>query len=74
MIRSIIKDPVILSTVSVPAEPADLSIAEDLQDTLLSHADTCVGMAANMIGENKCIIAVMIGRIPLVLFNHEITR
>ena len=29
----------------------------DLLDTLMAHKEICVGMAANMIGVRKCIIA-----------------
>lgn len=45
---------------SLPAQPAtvdDVAIAQDLLDTLNAHADTCVGMSANMIGQRKAIIA-----------------
>ncbi len=38
-----------------PAE--DLPIAQDLLETLIAHKDGCVGMAANMIGVAKRIIA-----------------
>ena len=34
-----------------------MPVAQDLLETLIAHADGCVGMAANMIGVNKCIIA-----------------
>lgn len=62
-----------------PAEPAtadDLPIADDLRDTLEANRSRCVGMAANMIGEAKAIIAFvdeeMGGRIT-VIFNPRIT-
>lgn len=62
-----------------PAEPAsaeDLPIADDLKDTLEANRSRCVGMAANMIGEAKAIIAFvdeeMGGRIT-VIFNPRIT-
>lgn len=62
-----------------PAEPAtadDLAIADDLRDTLEANRSRCVGMAANMIGEAKAIIAFvdeeMGGRIT-VMFNPRIT-
>lgn len=62
-----------------PAEPAtadDLPIADDLRDTLEANRSRCVGMAANMIGEAKAIIAFvdeeMGGRIT-VMFNPRIT-
>lgn len=56
MIRPIVKDPLILSRKSADAEADDVNIARDLVDTLSAHRDECVGMAANMIGENKRII------------------
>lgn len=56
MVRNIIHDPFLLSRKSEKATPADLNIAADLLDTLKANADDCVGMAANMIGELKCII------------------
>ncbi|MDM8322324.1 peptide deformylase [Bifidobacterium pullorum] len=68
-----------LSFLRRPAEPAtadDLPIADDLRDTLEANRSRCVGMAANMIGEAKAIIAFvdeeMGGRIT-VIFNPRIT-
>ena len=57
MIREICKDEFFLSLKAVPATAEDLSVAQDLLDTLAAHRDGCVGMAANMIGVNKRIIA-----------------
>jgi peptide deformylase len=57
MVRPIVKDPIFLSRKSAQATAADAPIAQDLRDTLAAHADGCVGMAANMIGEAKRIIA-----------------
>ena len=50
MIRPIVKSPVLLSTPSVDATPADAAVGQDLLDTLAAHAHECVGLAANMIG------------------------
>ncbi len=58
MVREIMKDTAFLAQSSAPATPADAAIAADLLETLAAHADGCVGMAANMIGEAKRIIAV----------------
>ena len=74
MVRPIVKDPVFLSRRSVPATAADRGIAADLRDTLMAHTDKCVGMAANMIGENKRIIVFLDGNTPAVMFNPEILR
>ena len=51
MIQPIMHDPLFLAQKSAPAAPEDAPIARDLLDTLTAHADGCVGMAANMIGE-----------------------
>lgn len=57
MIREICRDEDFLAQRSDPATPDDLGTAQDLLDTLISHKDGCVGMAANMIGVKKRIIA-----------------
>lgn len=72
MIRPIMKDPLFLARRSVPATKADLSVAQDLIDTLRAHADECVGMAANMIGISKRIIIFDNSGIPTIMFNPEI--
>ena len=74
MIREICKDEFFLSQKSQPATPDDLSVAEDLLDTLKAHKDGCVGMAANMIGAAKRIIAFDNGGKYAVMFNPEIVR
>lgn len=73
MIVDIVKDPMRLSLKSVPAGPNDLFAAFDLRDTLAAHAHECVGMAANMIGVNKNIIAVSIGPAIMIMLNPVIT-
>lgn len=76
MVRELIHDPIFLSLASEPATACDGSVAEDLLDTLIAHKDECVGMAANMIGERKRIIAFWdeSGKSPryTVMFNPEI--
>ena len=57
MVREIMKDPIFLAQKSLPATAADADVARDLLDTLIANAAGCVGMAANMIGVNKRIIA-----------------
>ena len=57
MIREICRDEAFLAQKAEPARADDLDTARDLLDTLIAHKDGCVGMAANMIGVNKCIIA-----------------
>ena len=74
MIRPIMKDPIFLSQKSVPATPDDLQIAQDLLETLEAHKEGCVGMAANMIGINKRIIAFDCDGKYMVMFNPEIVK
>ena len=57
MERELIHDPILLAQKSGPATAEDIQTAEDLLDTLKAHKQTCVGMAANMIGVHKRIIA-----------------
>ena len=58
MVREICRDTFFLAQKAAPAAADDLGAAQDLLDTLAAHRDGCVGMAANMIGVNKRIIAV----------------
>ena len=74
MVQPIMRDPIFLARKSVPATADDLSIAQDLLDTLTAHKEGCVGMAANMIGVSKCIIAFDDGGKYTVMFNPEIIR
>lgn len=74
MIRHIMKDPVFLSQKSAPAMPDDFAIAQDLLDTLEAHKEGCVGMAANMIGFAKRIIAFDCDGKYMVMFNPEIVK
>ncbi len=72
MIREIVHDPILLSRKSRAATPEDIPVAEDLADTLRANLDRCVGMAANMIGERKRIIAVAKGNMVAVMLNPQI--
>ena len=74
MIQPIMHDPLFLAQKSAPATVADAEVARDLLDTLIAHADGCVGMAANMIGIHKRIIAVEAEDGYLVLFNPVILK
>jgi len=74
MIRDICKEESFLAQKAQPATPDDLSIAVDLLETLEHHKDGCVGMAANMIGVNKRIIAFDNQGEYMVMFNPEIIR
>ena len=68
------RDEVFLSQKAEPATPEDLPIAQDLLDTLAAHKDGCVGMAANMIGVSKRIIAFDNEGKYMVMFNPEIIK
>ena len=60
---------------SEPATAADAQVVRDLVDTLEAHRATCVGMAANMIGERKRIIAVVDEDDSiLVMLNPQVTH
>ena len=72
MIRQVVKDVMILSRKSVPAEKQDIPIGKDLLDTLFANAAACVGMVANMIGINKRIIVVNTGVMNIAMFNPVI--
>lgn len=74
MIREICKDIIFLAKKAEPATPDDLPVAADLLETLEYHKDGCVGMAANMIGVNKRIIAFDNDGEYMVMFNPEILR
>ena len=64
MVRELMHDPLFLSRKSETATKADLQIAQDLLDTLTAHKDTCVGMAANMIGHCVCVMRRRKGAYP----------
>ena len=72
MKRELIHDPMFLGIRSKPATKADLPVARDLLDTLREYRETCVGMAANMIGKTVSIIAFSDNGKYSVMFNPEI--
>ena len=72
MIQPIMKDVFFLQQKSEPATEADRQVIVDLLDTLRANAAGCVGMAANMIGVRKRIIAVNLGLMYLAMVNPEI--
>ena len=74
MIKEIIHDPILLARKSEVATKEDLQISQDLLDTLIAHKDGCVGMAANMIGVHKRIIAFDNDGTYMVMFNPEIIK
>ena len=74
MIKELIHDPILLARRSEKATIEDLQVAQDLLDTLTAHKDGCVGMAANMIGICKRIIAFDNDGTYMVMFNPEIIK
>ena len=74
MVQELIHDPIFLARKSAPATVEDLGIAQDLLDTLRAHRDSCVGMAANMIGQTKRIIVFDNEGSLMVMFNPEILK
>ena len=72
MIKEIIHDPILLKIQSKDAVSEDLQIAKDLAETLEAHKNGCVGMAANMIGIHKRIIAFYDNDKIITMFNPEI--
>lgn len=74
MVQEIMKDETFLAQKAEPATQEDLDVAQDLLDTLMAHKEGCVGMAANMIGVNKRIIAFDKEGSYMLMFNPEIIK
>ena len=78
MIKELMHDPIFLAGKSESATKEDLQVADDLLETLIAHKEGCVGMAANMIGVRKRIIAFLdeSGKAPTysVMLNPEIIK
>jgi len=74
MVRPIVRDTFLLSQKSADATPADLDAVRDLYDTLDAHREDCAGMAGNMIGVLRRIVAVRDGEKILVFLNPEILK
>ena len=74
MIREVIRDPILLARKSELATVEDLPVVQDLLDTLIANKDTCVGMAANMIGVCKRIITFDNNGTYMTMFNPEIIK
>ena len=74
MVREIVHDPILLARKSEPAGKEDIGVARDLLDTLIAHREGCVGMAANMIGVYKRIIAFDNDGSYMTMLNPEIIK
>lgn len=73
MVRPIVKDVILLGHRSTAADRSDTDTIKDLADTLAANSDHCVGMAANMIGVNKTILAAQFGKDIVIMINPKIT-
>lgn len=74
MIKPIVKDVFFLGQKSEATTKQDMSVGQDLMDTLRANQDHCVGMAANMIGVKKKIIIVNMGIMNVVMYNPVIVK
>ena len=74
MVKKIVKGKQIFARKAQPATKADKQVVTDLMDTLRENREICVGMAANMIGVNKRIIAVNMGFINVAMLNPVIVK
>ena len=74
MVRAIMKEVLFLKKKAVPATKDDMPVVQDLLDTLKANETGCVGMAANMIGAKKRIIAVNMGMFNIAMFNPKIVK
>lgn len=74
MIRPIVKDVLFLGQKSEAATKADISVIDDLVDTLRANLEACVGMAANMIGVKKRILVFSVGNIIVPMVNPVIVK
>ncbi len=74
MIREIVHDPLFLARKSEPCAADDIKTAEDLLDTLSANKETCVGMAANMIGVLRRVIVFDNDGEYMTMFDPEIIK
>lgn len=74
MVKELVHDPILLAMKSETAAKDDLQTAQDLTGTLSAHKDSCVGMAANMIGVRKRIIVFDNGGEFMTMLNPEILK
>ena len=74
MVRELMHDALFLGRKSAIATAEDAAVAQDLLDTLAAHRETCVGMAANMIGVCKRVIVFDNGGTPMVMMNPQILK
>ena len=73
-VKPIIHDKLSLKFKSTLVTKQDLAAAEDLKDTLIANNGKAAGLAANMIGVQKRIIALFVGPLPIVMLNPIIVK
>lgn len=74
MVKELVHDPIYLARKSDLATKEDVQTVQDLLDTLQAYKETCVGMAANMIGQCKRIIAFDNAGSFMVMLNPQIIK
>lgn len=74
MIRPVVRDVLFLGQKSESATKSDVSVIDDLVDTLRLNLEHCVGMAANMIGVKKRILVFSVGNIIVPMVNPVILK
>ena len=74
MIRPVVKDILFLGQKSEIATKEDISVVDDLVDTLRANLEHCVGMAANIIGIKKRILVFAVGNIIVPMVNPVILK
>ena len=74
MVREVCRDVLFLSQKAEPATKDDMQVVQDLLDTLKANEAGCVGMAANMIGVKKRIMAVNVGFMNVAMLNPVIVK
>ncbi|MBQ8569868.1 MAG: peptide deformylase [Oscillospiraceae bacterium] len=72
MVREIVTDPIFLKMKSEPADRSDTELIKDLTDTLKANSYRCAGLAANMIGVRKTVLAAAVGKKQLIMINPVI--
>ena len=74
MVKELVHDPLFLAMPSAEATKEDIPAAKDLLETLKAHREECVGMAGNMIGVRRRIIAFLAGTEYMVMLNPVILK
>lgn len=74
MVKELVHDPIFLGQKSELADESDTQTARDLLDTVTAHRETCVGMAANMIGVKKRVIVFDNNGVFEIMYNPEIVK